>query len=85
METILVAIMWANNETGVLQPMAEIADMVREHGMMALLVSHQPRDALLASPRCAFICDGRVAALQPTAELLEANPLPALRAYLGSE
>lgn len=35
-ETILVAIMWANNETGVLQPMEEIAEIVRGRGVLLL-------------------------------------------------
>ena len=61
-----------------------VKSLVRENGMTALLVSHQPRDALLASERTAFICDGRVVALQPTAELLERSPLAAVREYLGS-
>ena len=33
-ETILVSIMTANNETGVVQPMAELADVCRERGVL---------------------------------------------------
>ena len=33
-ETILVSVMWANNETGVLQPIPEIAERVRERGIL---------------------------------------------------
>lgn len=33
-ETILVAVMWANNETGVLQPIPQIAALVRERGIL---------------------------------------------------
>jgi cysteine desulfurase len=33
-ETILVSIMTANNETGVLQPMAELAEVCRERGVL---------------------------------------------------
>lgn len=33
-ETILVAVMWANNETGVLQPIPEIAERVRARGIL---------------------------------------------------
>ena len=32
--TLLVAVMWANNETGVIQPIPEIAAMVRERGAL---------------------------------------------------
>jgi cysteine desulfurase len=32
--TILVSIMWANNETGVIQPMAEIAKICEKHGVL---------------------------------------------------
>ncbi|AYB31986.1 cysteine desulfurase family protein [Chryseolinea soli] len=33
-ETLLVSIMLANNETGVIQPMSEIADVVHRHGSL---------------------------------------------------
>ena len=59
--------------------------LVQEQQMAALLVSHQPGDALIASARCAFICDGRVAALADTAQLLAGSEPPQLRAYLGSQ
>ena len=61
-----------------------VRELVTEQRMAALLVSHQPADALLASPRCAFLCDGRIAACAPTEQLLEADEPPQLRAYLGS-
>lgn len=32
--TLLVAVMWANNETGVVQPIPEIAEIVRERGAL---------------------------------------------------
>ena len=60
-----------------------VKELVREQGMVGLLVSHQPRDALIASARTAFICDGQVAASAATAELLEKTELPKLRNYLG--
>jgi len=59
--------------------------LVREQEMTALLVSHQPGDALIASKRTAFICEGRVAALAPTAQLLAESEPPQLREYLGSK
>ncbi|MEO6757844.1 MAG: IscS subfamily cysteine desulfurase [Saprospiraceae bacterium] len=33
-KTILVSIMWANNETGVIQPMHEIAQLCEKHGVL---------------------------------------------------
>jgi cysteine desulfurase len=33
-DTILLAIMWANNETGVIQPMKEIAELAHEKGVI---------------------------------------------------
>ena len=59
--------------------------LVREQAMAALLVSHQPGDARIASARCAFICDGRIAALAPTGELLDSDQPPQLREYLGAQ
>ena len=61
-----------------------VKELVREQGMVGLLVSHQPRDALIASSRSAFICDGRVAACAETSDLLQKVELPELRNYLGS-
>ena len=60
-----------------------VKELVREQEMTALLVSHQPGDALIASRRSAFICEGRVAALAPTAQLLAQSEPPQLREYLG--
>lgn len=61
-----------------------VKDLVQENGMAALLVSHQPRDALIASARTAFVNAGRIAALEPTDHLLEQSDLPEVREYLGS-
>lgn len=61
-----------------------VRQLVQEQNMVALLVSHQPGDARIASARTAFICDGRVAELAPTMHLLDEAELPALRDYLGS-
>ena len=62
-----------------------VKTLVGEHDMTALLISHQPSDALNASMRTAFICEGRVLTLAPTAELLAAAEPPELRDYLGSQ
>ncbi len=40
--------------------------LVQRKQMAALLVSHQPGDALIASDRTAFVHNGRIIALQPT-------------------
>jgi len=68
---------------------AELLELVKalvaEHDMTALLISHQPSDALIASERTAFICEGRVSTLAPTAELLAAAAPSELRDYLGSQ
>ncbi len=61
-----------------------VKTLVYENNMVAMLVSHQPRDALIASPRTAFICDGRVTTLQATTELLEQSQLSDVRNYLGT-
>lgn len=61
-----------------------VKNLVQENNMMALLVSHQPRDALLASTHTAFVAEGRIAALTATADLLENSTLPQVREYLGS-
>ena len=58
--------------------------LVERKQMAALLVSHQPGDALIASERTAFIHEGRVIALQPTRQLLEKPDLVEVRSYLGS-
>jgi len=33
-KTILISIMWANNETGVIQPMKKIGDICKKHGVL---------------------------------------------------
>lgn len=33
-KTILISVMWANNETGVIQPMKEIGDICAKHGVL---------------------------------------------------
>ena len=33
-KTILISVMWANNETGVIQPMKEIGDLCKKHGVL---------------------------------------------------
>lgn len=58
---------------------AEIAD---EAGATALMVSHDPADALRLCPATILVAEGRAHAPQFTAALLD-DPPPALGAYLG--
>ena len=61
-----------------------VAELVRERKLAALLVSHQPRDASIASARTAFVNEGRVVTIQPTEQLLEASGFGEVSDYLGS-
>ncbi len=58
--------------------------LVTSQQMSALMVSHQPADALLASERTAFIHQGRVTAIAETTELLANAEQVEIRQYLGS-
>ena len=60
-----------------------IADIHGDRAMTVLLVTHQPDDARRIAARTAFVYDGRILALRPTAELLGAADIPELREYLG--
>lgn len=60
-----------------------LKDLVNRRQMIALMVSHQPSDALLASKRTAFIDSGRVIALQDTTEMLKENMRSEIKDYLG--
>ena len=63
---------------------ALLKELVASQGMAALLVSHQPGDALLASERTAFIHQGKVTAVGATTELLTSTDQIEIRQYLGS-
>ena len=66
------------------QEMIELVKaIVIEQQMIALLVSHQPSDALLAPENTAFISKGRVISLLPTEQLLSESPLAEIKNYLG--
>jgi thiamine transport system ATP-binding protein len=58
--------------------------LVAKQSMAALLVSHQPADALLASERTAFIDNGRVIAVDQTRDLLSRSSQIEIRKYLGT-
>jgi thiamine transport system ATP-binding protein len=65
---------------------AEMLELVgrlrRAQGMTVLLVTHDPNEAAKIAARTAFVSDGRVVMLGPTADVL-ASPLPVVRDYLG--
>jgi len=61
-----------------------VATLVREKGIAALLVSHQPGDARIASARTAFVAAGKIVEISNTEELLDRPGLPEIRDYLGS-
>jgi thiamine transport system ATP-binding protein len=58
--------------------------LVAKQSMAALLVSHLPADALLASERTAFIDNGRVIAVDQTRDLLSRSSQIEIRKYLGT-
>lgn len=61
-----------------------IKELVATKGMAALLVSHQPRDALLASKRCAFIHQGTVLDISDSEMMLSQPNHSEIKAYLGN-
>ena len=50
-DTILVSIMWGNNETGVLQPMAEVGAICEKHGTLLMSDATQVVGKLPCHPR----------------------------------
>jgi len=61
-----------------------VKTMVDQQNMAALLVSHQPDDALLASARTAFINHGRIIKVASTEQLLNDSGISEIRQYLGT-
>lgn len=49
--TILVSIMWANNETGVIQPIAEIGKICAKHGILFMSDATQAVGKIPVNPR----------------------------------
>ncbi|MSP88552.1 MAG: thiamine ABC transporter ATP-binding protein [Alphaproteobacteria bacterium] len=60
-----------------------VQDIRRERGLTVLLVSHQPEDARHAAAFAAFVQDGKILRMAPTAELFASDDLPELSEYLG--
>ena len=65
----------------------EIIELLKEivirEKIMALLVSHQPSDAILASERCAFISEGKVLVIGETKQILQHPKQAEIKNYLG--
>jgi thiamine transport system ATP-binding protein len=65
----------------------DMLDLVKamqvQKGLTVLMVTHQPEDAQYAASHTAYLENGRIVALRPTAELFAAKDLPGLTAYLG--
>ena len=54
-----------------------------ERDLTVLMVTHQPEDAVAAASHTAFLDQGRIVALRPTADLFAAADVPGLHDYLG--
>ena len=50
-DTILVSVMWANNETGVIQPMADIARLCDKHGVLLMSDATQAVGKIKVDPK----------------------------------
>ncbi len=50
-ETILISVMWANNETGVIQPMKEIGDICAKHGVLFMSDATQAVGKIKTHPK----------------------------------
>jgi thiamine transport system ATP-binding protein len=57
--------------------------MANAKRITVLMVTHQPEDAEYAATHTAYLENGRIQALRPTADLFAARDLPGLTAYLG--
>ena len=49
--TILISVMWANNETGVIQPMKEIGEICKKHGVLFMSDATQAVGKIPVNPK----------------------------------
>ena len=57
--------------------------MQQARHLSVIMVTHQPEDAARAASHTAYLENGRIVALRPTAELFAATDIPGLGDYLG--
>ena len=50
-KTVLISIMWANNETGVIQPMKEIGEICKKHGVLFMSDATQAVGKIPVNPK----------------------------------
>ena len=62
-----------------------VASLHRGQGLTTVIVSHHPEDARQAANRTAFVSNGRILMVKPTAELFATTTLPELSDYLGTK
>jgi thiamine transport system ATP-binding protein len=60
-----------------------VVELHKSRGLTTLMVSHHPEDARRAAGRTAFIADGRILAVAPTAELFAGTRHREIAEYLG--
>ena len=61
-----------------------VKTMQQARRLTVVMVTHQPEDAQAAASHTAYLENGHIVALRPTAELFAAQDLTGLRDYLGS-
>jgi thiamine transport system ATP-binding protein len=65
----------------------EMLDLIRaiqrSHNLTVLMVTHQPEDTEYAASRVAFVENGKIAHLLPTADFFAASAPKEIRSYLG--
>lgn len=65
----------------------DMLDLVRARqqarGLTVIMVTHQPGDAVHAASHTAYLENGRIIALRPTADLFATTDIPGLTGYLG--